>query len=153
MASDPNDIIIGPFEDADSTEPGTEFRRSGPREIGVDIALDWVSGELSLTPGNGMLTISDIATVRQWVRAALTQPQGTSMIYPATFGSRLYELLGTGAGSDQVAAALEQTLLQHDRIVGVSDVLLDPASTDVEGFGLSFRVLLDTGQEIIFPEV
>ena len=94
---------------------------------------------LNLEKGSCAGTLDGKEALRQSILLRLLTVQGEYPIYSAGYGVPMHELIGQSIPLVYVsiAAAIRQTLLEDDRVTGVSDFVFD---TDRKNVTVSFRV-------------
>ena len=93
-------------------------------------------------------------TVAQWIMSALSVERGRMSMYPAFFGSGISDAIAGGTIDEGlIAREINDTIVQHDRVSQVSDILIEQSTTDAETVYASFTVYLNTGDRIRFGKV
>ena len=101
-----------------------------PTPIGRTWAFDFDKGDFVTTNGGTPIKIEndDSRIIQQWIRRALTTERLSYLIYPADFGVELDPVIShslTGpAATAQVAATVNDTLMYHDRIESVNNIVV-----------------------------
>lgn len=131
-----------------------DIQPAGPMPIGVDIAWDFMGQDLAMS--RDLQVVSRTDTIRQWCVIALATARGTEAIYGPLFGSRWRQRHREGAlGDDEqlsLSGIITDALMVHDRIDEVVVYGVARSEVDPEVAAVSFRVVLDDGTEIDFPE-
>jgi hypothetical protein len=113
-----------------------ELPAGDPIPLGRDLALDPHNFDLVLDASGDVQYASEGDSFVQWARVTLGTQTAVEIIYPAEFGSRVYSLITSGLPPsqipDEVASAIADSMLFHDRVDHVQDVKV--TEPEEEGF-------------------
>lgn len=123
-------------------------------EYGYDIVFSFGTGSLQLSPsGDVKVTSTEKQALTQWIGVALASPRGRDLLYSERFGSTLEDLVGQEVPLQGVESSIKSmindTLLQHDRIVEMRDFTFD-FSIDNTLLTIGFVVVTDDSAELVF---
>jgi phage baseplate assembly protein W len=119
--------------------------------LGHDLGYDPLTNDLVLGPDGDLEISTEQAALVSWLTIAMNTIRGADLCYSPDFGSDMNVLIGSGFPSSalatQIEAMLRETLLRHDRIVGVSEVqVMPPEDTGDPVFFFAVPVLDDSAR-------
>ena len=142
-----SDIEVFPeLEDVEASEIVEEYEI--PEPYGIDLAFDFVTGDLITTVSGDVKYANEDRSLDQWISTALVTPQGGDYIFSDFFGSRLGNIIGVDyIDTYDVDVMLSEAILQHERLTDVIDIEIQYDEVDVKYY-VSFKVIRDDSSEI-----
>lgn len=114
--------------------------------------MDFQTGELVASLSDIRL-VSGTRTAAQWLMGSLLTERGTVPFFPLTYGSYFKSRMGAITDELEIAELIRTAAEGHDRIIDVSDVVVERSPTNNEYLTVSFSVTMDWGERIVFRKV
>jgi len=124
-----------------------------PVPLGVDISFDALGDDLSLSTEFDLVICDEGRALSQWVQNALVTRRGDELIFSENFGSVLADIVSTSTANisdieEQVIVAIEDAILNHERIDRIDDVRVG----FIDDYRLAFEAtaILDDNSSLTF---
>lgn len=144
---------LQPDLEADFVDEVAASDGAPPQALGVDISFDAGGEDLLLSPDFDLLICTEAAALSQWVQNVLITKRGEEIAFPENFGSDLADIVGESSASlldieERVIVAVEDALLQHDRVDSVKNVTVG----FIDDYRLAFEatIVLDDNAVLTF---